>query len=395
MELNTNIDVAVIGRGMLGSSAARHLADLGASVSLIGPGEPKKHSVHTGVFGSHYDSGRITRILDRNPYYSKIAAASIARFRNLESLTGKYFYQDVGQITVSGMHPYLDELTDCAILNELNHSILDDTSLASTFPYLKFSDGMSGIYEIDTAGHINPREFISAQGEALKISGGNIIEETVKQIKYKNGDHILFCGNGSEFNCKQVLLATGAFANHFNIIPKQIAIEVAEHTVVLGEVSNNTSKILSKMPCIIYHKTDDIEGSVYIMPPIKYPDGRFWIKIGQSKGHIMTQPNKNLIRWFQGNGDSVISKWLHEELSNILPNTEFVSTRTMSCVTTKSKSGFQFIDKFKDTEIYSCLVGDGQAAKSADEIGRIAANRVLFGKVPEEYNDIDFQIKYF
>ena len=51
MTVKSKVDVAVIGRGMLGSSAARHLADLGASVALIGPGEPADHSTHEGVFG--------------------------------------------------------------------------------------------------------------------------------------------------------------------------------------------------------------------------------------------------------------------------------------------------------------------------------------------------------
>ena len=73
-------DVLVVGRGLIGSAAARHLAKNGANVALIGPGEPADHSTHTGVFGSHYDSGRIVRILDPIPYYAKIAKRSIHRY---------------------------------------------------------------------------------------------------------------------------------------------------------------------------------------------------------------------------------------------------------------------------------------------------------------------------
>ena len=60
-----------------------------------------------------------------------------------------------------------------------------------------------------------------------------------------------------------------------------VSIKIIEHTVVFGEISNSTAKILNKMPSIIYRKTEDIFGSVYILPPIKYPDGRLYLKIGQ------------------------------------------------------------------------------------------------------------------
>ena len=394
MSVKSIVDVAIVGRGMLGSSAARHLTNLGASVALIGPGEPADHSTHDGVFGSHHDSGRITRILDRNPYYAQISAASIARYRDLESRTGITFFYDAGQITVSGMIPYLDELSACAVKHGLNYSILNKTGLATTFPYLHFADGMTGIHEIGTAGYINPRRYIAAQGEAIKLAGGQVIDETVIRIKEHNRVQILSWQDHGECRCGKVLLATGAFANHLGIIPEPISIDVVEHTVVLGEVSKDTAEILSAMPSVIYHQNDQIGGSVYILPPIKYPDGRTWLKIGQSNGHVMVDPEQNLIPWFQGIGDADIAEWLSEELSSILPGIELLSKQTASCVTSKSQSGLQFIDKFDDTEVYSCLVGEGQAAKSADELGRMAAHKVLYGKVPAEYEHFDFHIKY-
>ena len=61
-----SFDTIVIGKGMMGSAAARHLALSGARVALIGPDEPADKTSHTGVFASHYDEGRITRALDTN-----------------------------------------------------------------------------------------------------------------------------------------------------------------------------------------------------------------------------------------------------------------------------------------------------------------------------------------
>ena len=96
-------DVVVVGRGMLGSSAASHLArrlDTSATeatgdaqrsssagkrkrVAVVGPGEPASWggSEVSGrtIFGAHYDEGRITRKTDPDRTWASLAAKSIDR----------------------------------------------------------------------------------------------------------------------------------------------------------------------------------------------------------------------------------------------------------------------------------------------------------------------------
>ena len=60
-----HFDFVVVGKGMMGAAAARHLAMTGATVALVGRGEPADWQKHDGVFASHYDSGRITRTIRR------------------------------------------------------------------------------------------------------------------------------------------------------------------------------------------------------------------------------------------------------------------------------------------------------------------------------------------
>lgn len=87
---------AVIGAGMIGSAAARHLAQAGYDVVLIGPSEPEDKTNHTGAFASHYDAGRITRGLATDPFWAQASLASIARYRQIEADSGISFYNDVG-----------------------------------------------------------------------------------------------------------------------------------------------------------------------------------------------------------------------------------------------------------------------------------------------------------
>jgi len=42
--------IAVIGRGLMGSAAGRHLSMISDSVAIIGPNEPKDTANHDGIF---------------------------------------------------------------------------------------------------------------------------------------------------------------------------------------------------------------------------------------------------------------------------------------------------------------------------------------------------------
>ena len=75
--------IAVIGRGLFGSAAARHLAVMGFAPALIGPREPDEKRTHKGVFASHYDEGRITRKNATDRFWAEASIASISRYREI------------------------------------------------------------------------------------------------------------------------------------------------------------------------------------------------------------------------------------------------------------------------------------------------------------------------
>lgn len=57
-------EFAIIGNGMLGAPAARLLAQSGRETLLIESEEPSNYLSHRGVHSSHYDEGRISRVID-------------------------------------------------------------------------------------------------------------------------------------------------------------------------------------------------------------------------------------------------------------------------------------------------------------------------------------------
>ena len=387
-------NVCVIGKGLLGSAAARHLAEMGLNVLLLGPDEPSVRSEHSGVFGSHYDSGRITRIIDTDLYCARIAEASIARYRDLEESSGIDFFESVGHLAISPMKDYISDITNTARQLEVDFKSLTDDELADAFPYFSFDDGVSGVYDHSTGAYVNPRNLIKAQSEMVLNAKSRILAEPVSVIE-KCGDFFeVFTESGRKVRANEVLVASGVFSERLIRGRHELDLEICESTVVLAELREEDVVQLEKMPSVIFRHESDVEKGIYLLPPIRYPDQKMYIKIGHSESRPMSDPARNLIKWFQGDGDQVIADWLRSQLFGLLPNTIFANIKTESCAVSRSSTGRQFIDVIDESGIHVLLAGNGYSAKSSDELGRIAAHKIISGEVPDEYSDIDFKLKY-
>jgi glycine/D-amino acid oxidase-like deaminating enzyme len=387
-------DVIVIGRGLIGSAVARHLAKDGVHVVLIGPGEPADHRTHTGVFGSHYDSGRIARILDPTPYYSHIAKLSIQRYRPLESQTGIQFYHEVGYLAVSNNTAYLADMEARAEEFYPQVEKIPHAALVERFPYFHFPDNVRALYQATEGGYINPRQNIAAQNKALEMHSGTVIDETVLELD-TSGETVGAKIAQGWIHGHKVVLVTGAFANVGGLIPRKIDFSVEEHTVVLAEVNPVQLPLLDGLPSLSYRLGNDPMRFIYFLPPILYPDGKHYLKIGHSLGDLMPNDDEALTRWFQGSGDPQRIEWLTETLHSLLPKAKLNRLHTKSCVVTKSPTGKQFIDQFDDERIYSLLADNGLCAKSADELGNITASFVKYGQWQHDaYNKEQYKLVY-
>ena len=130
--METQFSIIVIGNGLIVSAAARYLAGESDAVALLGPPEPCDWENHDGVFSSHYDEGRITRIMDSNPHWAEFTHRSIDQYPIIEKESGIRFFHPVGclqgpQIRMPGnqwnslqneaaRHKLLDVIGDLALV---------------------------------------------------------------------------------------------------------------------------------------------------------------------------------------------------------------------------------------------------------------------------------------
>ena len=117
------------------------------------------------------------------------------------------------------------------------------------------------------------------------------------------------------------------------------------------------------------------ESNAYILPPIKYPDGKTYLKIGiGSTSDKKLNSRSELIEWFQGTGSENNFRDFREYISELIPPLkDSKNWHTKSCAVTQTVTGLPYIDYVYDDRILVATGGNGKAAKSADDWGWVAA----------------------
>lgn len=386
------VRIAVIGKGLMGAAAARHLARQTDGVMLIGPDEPTVRADHFDVFGSHYDEGRIYRILDSDPIWAKLAERSIARYAEIAEQSGIAFQQQAGMLGVtmrdSGVaSPRRAKGAPGGVAEAygrigetlgVSFERLTGAALAERFPYLSFGADADGVFEAQTAGHISPRRMVAAQATAAERSGATILRESVHAMSVGADCVTITTATGRVVQAERALVATGGFANVHAVLPRPLDIVVRGRTVVLVEVAGALLERLRPMPSLIVDGSAPL-GDPYLLPPIQYPDGRWYAKIGTGEFEHRLGTLDELGDWFRHPGAAEDREALHRTILALIPDLAGAPIHTDTCAVTATVSGYPYIDLIEEGRICIAVGGNGSAAKSADEIGRLAAELLLAG----------------
>lgn len=365
----------VIGKGLLGAAATRHLSATQQRVALIGPDEPTDRARHQGVFGSHYDEGRITRALDPDRIWALLAQRSIARYRELEASSGIPFYYDVGHLMVAAPNRpdhFVSHVQQVASELDIPYETYTGTALAERFPYLTFEPAAIGMYQPREAGHLSPRAQVQAQTRVAQQQGARLIPATVNALRQTCDSIEVYTDEGHIYRAEHVLLATGGFSNAKALLPRPLALSVNARTIVLMELDAAEAERLRDMPSIIY-KPRDLSSRCYILPPIQYPDGKYYLKIGGGYNDPTLTTLADLQDWFRSSGSAIVSRRLTEILYAVVRDLRPVTMHTDTCVTTDTNSGRVYAERLTGGRLGVLIGGNGSAAKSADEIGRLGA----------------------
>jgi sarcosine oxidase len=381
----------VVGRGMMGAAAARYLALAGDEVAVIGPDEPRDWPRHDGVFASHYDEARITRTIDSDPVWALMANRSIARYRAIEAESGIDFYREVGCLIVGpqrgGHDPYVAQVQAAADALRVQTELLSSAALKDRFSYFDFGASCEGVYEAQNAGYVNPRRLVEAQSVLAEKAGARIIRQTVVSVREEPGAGVVTTDDGAVYMADRVLVAAGGFTINANLLPRPLDLKVYARTVAFFEIPDADLPAYSGMPSLI-HQPDDPVDHIYLLPPVRYPDGKTYLKIGGDPDDLPLETEPEVRAWFRRGGRISTRNHLQRIIGQIVPSLAHAPISMAACVTSFTPENYPAIGYATD-RIAVLTGGCGAAAKSSDEIGRLGAELLLHGRIVDEaYGDV-------
>lgn len=385
----------------MGTACARWLAEAGHSVALVGPDEPEVRLDWNRPFASHHDAGRITRAVSHDPVWSALSRASIARYRELEARSGVAFFHEVGAMMAGRYSPEMSTFTQGfdRIATELGAERPSVSEVQTRFGFSLPKDAVVS-FEDTGAGWIDPRELRQAEEVLAERAGAEVFCRTVINV---NGRALRLVPRGTSeaeagdatkaadtrarpskiasdptdtLFARQVVVATGGYAFTDGLLPRKPRMEVYARTIAFAEVAGP----IPEMPTLIW-VPEDVEDDLYMLPPIRYPDGRWLMKIGGEIDSPLLRTNAEMTDWFQGDGRPEAGERLLGHLRRLLPDVPWLGTHFEPCAVSFTATGYPYIARIDD-QLTLLTGGNGAGAKCCDELGRLGAIVAQGGDAP-------------
>jgi sarcosine oxidase len=378
--------VIIVGRGMMGAAAARHLSGMIEAIALIGPCEPDERKSHHGVFASHYDEARITRTFDDNIVWATLAARSLDRYAEIETKSGISFYKEAGCLFARPPaqlgQGYLGRALEISERLHLEVETLAPPTLRDRLPQFSLNPSFKGYFEKRRAGYVNPRALVRAQTILAGEAGVTQIDATVTAVR-DNGSYVEVAAAGERYTAERVLVAAGGFSNFNSLLPAPVDIRVAARTVVFYELGDREIAHFGDMPSTIVFGDGD-EDHIYILPPVRYPDGKTYLKLGGETEARVFDTLEDAGAWFRSDGDPVEREHLVSVASQLMPALSGCPISAAPCVATFTPTNYPYAGYTDSPRIAVLTGGNFVAAKSSDELGRLGAVVMTKGWLGEE-----------
>ena len=253
----TNSKVVVIGGGVVGCSAAYHLAKYGWKDTIL----LERDQLTSGT--TWHAAGLVSQ-LGPSAAITKIRKYSLELYKNLEKeidfSSGLKLNGALSVATTKGRWQELLRQATTAKLFDVNVEVLDKDKIKEIYPIINNQDILGGIF-MPGDGQADPVGVTNLLAKAAKNEGIKIFENTpVQKILIKNGRVAGVKLKNQIIKCEYIVLATGMWSRQIGEdIGVSIPLYPAEHFYVITEPMKDLPKdipVLRDFDNSIYLKED-------------------------------------------------------------------------------------------------------------------------------------------
>ncbi|HIG25225.1 MAG TPA: FAD-dependent oxidoreductase [Acidimicrobiia bacterium] len=389
-------DVVVVGGGIIGASATRHLAQSGASVAVIAPPEPATPETHTGPFGAFHDVSRLSRKLYLGEVETELSRRTEAAQPIIERFSDTQVFSGPAHLFVS--RPQDDEgLARAVAALPPGHGVevRDAVAMAQRWPEISFPADMVGFLEPGTGGALDPRALVAAQLNGARASDAQVFGFPAIGLDLEQQKATVTLADGQTVTARKALVATGAWSNLSGLLPRPVALRRKTEMVLLAELDAPEAQRLANLPVMHYVIDHPAAGDIYTVAPITYPDGRTMLKWGtNTTADRWIDTEADINAWYRSGDSDRMVEALRSSIEATYPGLRASAWHTQRCVITYTTHAMPYIDVLVPDLLYSAIGGNGRSAKWADPLGQLAASLTLNGKWVDDLPAERFSVDY-
>ena len=368
------MDFLIVGDGMFGAATARHLAPY-ATVTVVGP---KARADGSGAYGAHHDEGRIIGDLSRDLVWSELNRRARDGMKDLDPA----LVTPCGALTATTRDGagYLSAAAQLREQGGADIRTLTADAASAGFPMVRFGPDETVLHQ-PAAGHFSPRRYVALATQSAQGNGATITSGTVLGLRTSVTGMEAELDDGRRLRAGAAIVASGAFAAGSDLLPVPVALRAKSEVYIMAELDDQQAAELGAMPCT--NRTIDHPqlADLYVLPPIRYPDGRTYLKAGANTMIDHWLPDPAAVRaWYDhGNDDGPLAAF-REVLAGLLPDVRICSWHTRRCADAYTAHRRPYIDILEPGRLIIALGGNGRGAQAADAVGQLTARLALTGQ---------------
>ncbi len=356
-----DVDVAVVGLGVLGASALRALAGDGVNAVGIERFRPG----HAG--GSSHGRSRALRFLYHAPEYLALLRPAVDGWRALEAESGRRIFWNCGTLFFARpgnarMQRNLAVMADAGMACE----ILDEGDARRRFPAFAMTPGAVGVFSPD-GGMIDADAAVTAFAEGARAAGARIREDTHVLALDVEGGGIRLRTPSGDITARHAVIAAGAWTGA--LLPDlRLPIRVTRQTWFTMRPADQLAVAPSRIPVWADYDT------MYY----GFPDHGPGLKIADDTPGPEAEP----AAIGRGPGEEE-QRGLTEYLRDRFPSSNLAFDSSGRCLYTLTPDEDFLLGHAPGTDgRVSIVVGLSHAFKFAPVIGRILADLATKGTTP-------------